>query len=53
MLLLLLRHKKASSDDISETKCDIIDPLVSKRRGKILNRKIEEKKKKFEIGKKW
>ena len=37
--------QKASSDDISGTKRGTIDPLVSKRPEKILNKKIKKKKK--------
>ena len=37
--------QKASSDDISGTKRGTIDPLVSKRPEKILNKKIKNKKK--------
>ena len=38
--------QKASSDDISGTKRGTIDPLVSKRPEKILNKKIQNSKKK-------
>ena len=41
--------QKASSGDFSGTKHGIINPLVSKRPEKILNKKIEEEKKR----KKW
>ena len=37
--------QKASSDDISGTKRDTIDPLVSKPPEKILNKKIKKKQK--------
>ena len=43
--------QKASSDDISGTKRGTIDPLVSKRPEKILNKKI--KKKNVKNGQKW
>ena len=44
LLLLLVRpSQKASSGDISGTKHGIIDPLVSKRPEKILNKKIKKK----------
>ena len=36
--------QKVSSDDISGTKRGTIDPLVSKRPEKILNKKIQNKK---------
>ena len=39
--------QKASSDDISGTKRGTIDPLVSKRPEKILNKKIKKKRKKW------
>ena len=38
--------QKASSGDISGTKRVTVDPLVSKRPEKILNKKIKKKKKK-------
>ena len=38
--------QKASSDDILGTKRGTIDPLVSKRSEKILNKKIKKKRKK-------
>jgi len=37
--------QKAPSDDILRTKSGTIDPLVSKRPEKILNKKIQEEKK--------
>ena len=37
--------QKASGDDISGTKRGTIDPLVSKRPEKILNKKIQKEKK--------
>ena len=43
--------QKASSDDISGTKRGTIDPLVSKRPVKILNKKI--KRKNVKNGQKW
>ena len=36
--------QKASSDDISGTKRGTVDPMVSKRPEKILNKKIQKKK---------
>ena len=49
--------QKASSDDISGTKRGTIDPLVSKRPEKILNKKIQNSKKKMpkmvKNGQKW
>ena len=46
--------QKAHFDDISGTKRGTIDPLVSKRPEKILNKKIQNSKKKnVENGQKW
>ena len=46
--------QKASSDDISGTKRDTIDPLVTKRPKKILNKKIKKKMLKMvRNGQKW
>ena len=47
--------QKASSGNISGTKRGIIDPLVSKRPEKILNKKIQKKKmsKMVKNGQKW
>ena len=47
--------QKVSSDDISGTKRGTIDPLVSKRPEKILNKKIQKRKRKKNVknGQKW
>ena len=45
--------QKASSDDISGTKRGTIDPLVSKRPEKVLNKKIQNSKKNVKNGQTW